>query len=329
MTTTTETVLDSSASTPLFQGTFPRPHQHSELYLRQPRTDLLYANTGSPTSPLVDISDILPTDFPQEKPVAIEVPPYAFRPDQWSKAFLRGLAKTDVYGKKCLEVGVGTGINVIYLLTKGPANIAISDKESRCVPLACRNIRQNVKDENSWKKVLPYPGSLDLAGWLLETDDSNFDLIYGCLPQVILPQGEDINRDDALAHYYEKERYPSDLGIYGLALNDIFLQQTHPHLNPGGSVVLNLGGRPGQKTLEELFIRNGFKPTLLHHEVIAQHAETSLESLSTLEAATGREFEFFADSNALEPLNANQAEARRENGLPVFHRIYVYQGHIS
>lgn len=277
---------------------------------------------------LVETRGILPDDFPEDT-LSIEVPNYAFRPDQWSKAFLQGLSKVDVQNKSCLEVGVGTGINVIYLLTKSPHAIAISDKEGRCVPLACRNIRRHFGESKDVEKVLPYSRSLELASWLESAVHDHFDIVYACLPQVILPQGEDINRDDALAHYYEKERYPSDLGIYGLALNDIFLQQARPHLNPGGSVVLNLGGRPGQKTLEELFIRNGFKPTLLHHEVIAQHAETSLRSLSTLEVATGREFEFFADANAQEPLNASRAEARRESGLPVFHRIYVYQGHIS
>lgn len=279
-------------------------------------------------SPLSEIRDILPDDFSSDT-LEIEIPNYAFRPDQWSKAFLRGLSKLDVAGKKCLEVGVGTGINVIYLLTKSPDSIAISDKEGRCVPLACRNIRRNVAETEQLAKVLPYGRSLELASWIKSAEHDHFDVVYGCLPQVVIPEGKSIKEGDALAHYYEKDRYQSDSGIYGLALNDIFLQQVRPHLNAGGSVVLNLSGRPGQEVLEQLFRKNGFEPNLLHQEVIAQHAETSLESLVTLEIATGRQFEFFADENAEQAINATQAEARRKAKLPVFHRIYVYQGTLT
>ncbi|MBI4235149.1 hypothetical protein HY604_02520 [Candidatus Peregrinibacteria bacterium] len=295
----------------------------------QPDRSLLYHQyTREPEGQLVATADVLPDDFGSDS-VDIEIPPYAFKPDQWSRAFLRGLAKLDVSGKKCLEIGVGTGINVIYLLAKSPDSIAISDKEGRCVPLACRNIRRHCRESQNLAKVLPYGGSLDLASWLPFAEDGNFDIIYGCLPQVILPKDKQIYEGDALAHYYERERYASDLGIYGLALNDILLQQVRPHLKPGGSVVLNLGGRPGQKTLEELFRKNGLRPSILHQEIIAQHAETSLSSLATLEVASGRQFEFFADQEAKQPLNAEQAETRRQNRLPVFHRIYVYQGQIS
>lgn len=293
-------------------------------------------------TPLVSVEEIFPKDIStngQKCSCLIEIPPFAFKPDEWSKAFLRGLSKIDVNDKELLEIGVGTGINVIYLLlARSPRSIAISDIDKRCVPLACRNIRRNVhtfyREEAfsggplvhypTTEKVFPYTGSKDLANWL-GTDDC-FDIVYGCLPQVVLPKEKRIEDDDAVAHYYEKDHYPSDFGIYGLALNDLLLQQVHPHLKAGGSVVLNLSGRSGQETLEQLFRRNGFKPKLLHQELIAQHAGTSLESLVTLEVATGRKFEFFADSEAKEPLNATQAEARRIKGEPVFHRIYVYQG---
>lgn len=305
-----------------------------------PSVDLLHTARikKTPETPLISVEEIFPEDFSQangrKHPCSIEIPPFAFKPDQWSKAFLKGLSQIDVKGKELLEIGVGTGINVIYLLlARSPRSIAISDIDRRCVPLACRNIRRNVRTFfppgantcfETVEKVLPYAGSRDLASWLKDHD--RFDIVFGCLPQVVIPEGRHIEEGDAVAHYYEKDRYPSDFGIYGLALNDFFLQKVRPHLHAGGSVVLNLSGRPGQEVLERILRKNGFEPKLLHKELIAQHRETSLESLVTLEAATGRQFEFFADEEAKEPLNATQAEEKRIKGEPVFHRIYVYQG---
>lgn len=275
----------------------------------------------------VDVIEILPDDFQGDK-LRIEVPPYAFIPDEWSRAFLRGLAKVHVKGKFCLEVGVGTGINVIYLLPKSPEAIVFCDKDSRCTPLACRNIKRNLPDNHSAHAV-PYAGSLDLLAWVQGTGivrSRNFDVIYGCLPQVILPEGKQIEEGDALAHYYEGDRYTSDFDIYGLALNDMCLQQAHLCLDKDGAVVLNLGGRPGQGILEELFRKNGFEPQLLHKEVIQQHEGTSIESLVTLESVTPRNFEFFEDEAANKKISATQANERRRSGRPIFHCIYVYQG---
>lgn len=276
----------------------------------------------------VDVTEILPDDFQRDE-LKIEVPSYVFIPDEWSRAFLRGLAKVHVKDKFCLEVGVGTGINVIYLLAKSPESIAFCDKDERCTRLACRNIQRNVPDDQRAKAV-PYAGSLDLLAWAERAGtvgSRNFDVIYGCLPQVVLPEGIQINQRDALAHYYERDRYKSDFGIYGLALNACLLQQAHSCLGKDGRIVLNLGGRPGQDILEELFRKNGFEPQLLHKEVIEQHAGTSIESLATLEVAAGRSFEFFEDEAANQQISATRAEERRRLGLPIFHRIYVYQGH--
>jgi len=273
---------------------------------------------------LINVNDILPSNF--EGDCDIEIPEYAFHPDQWSKAFLRGLSRLDVEGKNVAEIGVGTGVNVIYLLRTGrPRSIHFSDKDARLAPLALENITKVLSPSEYDGKVFPKTGERDLADWC-ENFHQKIDLVYACIPQVILPHGSSINDGDNLAHYYESGKYDSDLHLYGLGLNDVLLAQAREFLPQGGSAVLNLGGRPGRKKLENLFRKNGFHPELIHQEMIAQHTGTSLDSLCALETATGHDFEFFADEDGKEPLNALAAEERRANGIPVFHRIYVYQG---
>ena len=233
---------------------------------------------------LVDVKNILPPNF--EVDCRIEIPEYAFQPDQWSRAFLKGLTRLDVNGQRLVEIGVGTGINAIYLLrTQRPKTVHFSDRDPRLVPLALSNIAQVLSPEEYAGKVFPAHGALDLADWC-QSSGKEFDVVYACIPQVILPQGSSISNGDNLAHYYEKDKYDSDLHLYGLGLNDVLLAQAREFLPQQGSVVLNLGWRPGRKKLETLFEKNGFCPLLLHQEMIPQHAGTSLSSLCALESST-------------------------------------------
>lgn len=256
----------------------------------------------------------------------VEVPPWAFRPDGWSEAFLRGLyTHGDEWGeKKVWEVGVGTGINLIKLARRASrATFYFSDYDDRCVPLARRNIAAAGLPKTQFR---PLFGRWDLvkpaAGWKAPT----VDIVFACIPQVpattLLKAAE-----DEVAHYYDPKRYDeSTLHCCGLGLNEALLKQARGVLTPEGTVILNLGGRPGIDRLFAMFQSCGYTPQVLHEEVVAQHAETSLLSLAQLERAGNPNFEFFTDIEAKVCVNARDAEERRRVGLPLFHKIYVIAG---
>ena len=313
---------------------FPNPGLLSNKNRLKPDAGLLAPLVESEIPNAVDVVNILPDSF-AESPVVIEVPDYAFLPDEWSKAFLRGLEKLNVEGEHLMEVGVGTGVNAIYLLGKKPRLITITDIDSRNVPLACRNILRHC-DDDQIGRVNPYSGSFDLLDdeWFGHTElieQGAVDVVLGCLPQVVVPPDVDIHDGCGVAHYYDSEQYQDcGFGVYGLTLNNTFLRQVREKIDQeSGRVVLNLGGRPGKETLDRLFTYNGFAPQILHEEVILQHPGTKIDTLVAIEKLNNISFEFFSDADGQSQITAVQAAELIEEGENVYHKIYVYQGTIN
>ncbi|MEO8637818.1 MAG: hypothetical protein ABI430_02875 [Candidatus Taylorbacteria bacterium] len=262
--------------------------------------------------------------------VTIRVPEWAFKPDHWSVAFLRGLSKlTYSWKNKCVwEVGVGTGINLVVLRNQAlSSNWYFSDYDARFVPLAMRNL---LSSNGKRDGLHPLYGSWDLVtppsrGGL---KPPRVDIIFGCLPQV--PSEIDLSIGDRLAHYYDPAHYPSaHLNALGLGLVETLLIKARDVLAPGGKVVLNLGGRPGLKSLRSLFSGLGYKPTLVHKETIPQHSGTSLASLVALEGNGHCDFEFFSDCKGSKLINARKAEKLRVERATVYHNIYVMAGTLA
>ena len=75
-----------------------------------------------------------------------------------------------------------------------------------------------------------------------------------------------------------------------------------------------------------MFREYGYKPRVVHGEVIPQHRETSLITLARMESCGQSDFEFFEDRAAQRPINARVAEQRRVAGELVYHKIYVIEG---
>jgi len=259
---------------------------------------------------------------------SISVPSWAFTPDQWSRAFLRGLIKVAPTweNSNVWEVGVGTGIN-IALLRKYATNATwfLSDYNQRCVPLAIRNI---LHFKLTRRNLRPLVGSWDLVTPPKETRQRvpKVNVVFGCLPQV--PSEENLSFGDRRAHYYNPRQYwEAHSNALGLGLNEALLQRAKKVLYPKGQVVLNLSGRPGLKKLQSLFLEAGYQPNVVWEETIPQHVGTSLASLAALET-TGHhhDFEFFKDSRCTSRIGAREAEARRIKGQAIFHKIYVIAG---
>ncbi len=260
----------------------------------------------------------------------ISVPNWAFIPDHWNVAFLRGLSKlTESWKGLCVwEIGVGTGTNLIALSdTTSNVTWYFSDYDRRCVPLALRNLKLFGCD---CQKLNPLHGSWDLVtpphGSNLQAPKVN--VVFGCLPQV--PTRIDLSVGDRRSQYYDPTRYPrAHQNALGLGLNETLLIRARKVLEPGGQVVLNLSGRPGLRRLRALYRETGYAPRLIHRETIPQHAGTSLASLAELEERGHRHFEFYADTECRKPISAGEAEIRRLAGEEVFHNIYVMAGTLA
>lgn len=278
------------------------------------------------------IADILNSaGCPVDGHTYIHVPAWAFIPDHWNVAFIKGLSKLcpNWKGLDVWEVGVGTGANLIALSSQAPADIKwhLSDFDERCVPLALQNLEPFGRKLNlhplqgSWDLVTPPGGS--------QMSVPNVDVIFGCLPQV--PSQVDLSIADNRSQYYDPVRYPEAgrWNEFGLGLNEALILRAKHVLRPSGKVVLNLSGRPGLKRLRILFEQTGYIPELVHHETIPQHAGTSLTSLADLEGNGHAPFEFFTDQECRRGINAATAEIRRRTGKTVFHKIYVMMGTLT
>lgn len=276
---------------------------------------------------VIELKDIFPADYTGG--VEFEVPLYSFLPDQWTRAFLKGLAAFDGFdGKKVLELGVGTGINPAYVLEmRNPVVLCAADIDGRCTEVSAKNVKHNVSPEKA-AKYQPILGDQNLASFVTEVGFA--DVVYGCLPQVVKATDMDLHEGNTVGHYYDPALYPSDLHHLGLGLNEYALRQLQPLLHAGGTVILNLSGRPGLGNgLEELLFRkNGYEPRVMHEEVIQQHVMTSVATLAEVEKRTGHTFEFFTSSTGKPEtqVSATVAEQRRLAGQPVYHKIYVIAG---
>lgn len=284
-----------------------------------------------------DLRGILPDDFKGRTSI-IRVPEYGFRPDNWSKALLRGLQKMDVAGKTILEPGVGTGPNIAYLANRPksarPKEIWGGDYDRRMAPVAAENCdRMLSKDERAIIQLCE--GELSLIAWA-HRHNVRPDIVYGCLPQVPCPENIHLGDGDSYSHYYktddngasgQTDRHEADINDFGLKLQVLLLREAKDLLAPKGQVVLNLGGRPGRDMLVKMFEKEGFLPEIIHSEIIRQHEGTDLHQLvkreHTMKDVTGHEYEFFRDAKGEQPINATEALRLREADEHVYHYIYV------
>jgi len=261
----------------------------------------------------------------------VYAPVWAFKPDHWSKSFLRGLTKLASRWKnlRVWEVGVGTGVNLMVLRSQSPSTEwYFSDYDPRCVPLALENLLRSGAGK---KGLYPLLGSWDLVAPPTDNGQNvpKVHVVFGCLPQV--PSETEHSVADWTSHYYDPRLYrEAHQNALGLGLNEVLLIRARNVLLPGGSVVLNLGGRPGLSKLHSLFKDAGYRSKVVWQETIPQHTETSLASLAALEAnGHHSEFEFFKDLDCEKQIGAGEAEKRRLCGKPIYHKIYVMAGKLK
>ncbi|HEX5033902.1 MAG TPA: hypothetical protein VFW62_05425, partial [bacterium] len=149
------------------------------------------------------------------------------------------------------------------------------------------------------------------------------DLIFACLPQVRMNQnvqGQGQGLREIADYYYGSEA--SYFDRFGLGLIERTLTQARGRLQPGGRILLNLGGRPGRAVLEDLVASQGFQPRVRFSRMIPQDAGTDISGLARQESQTGFRFEFFRPDNATESISAAEAMT-----IPnPHHMLYLMEG---
>ncbi len=271
------------------------------------------------------LSDLIPTELAngigaQE----IEVPEWAFTPDPWNIAFLRGLLATasTLAHEKVWEVGVGTGLVQLFLAHWGVRQSVFSDYDARCVPLAQENLARTGLHHSG---LVPLDGVWDLIDRVDEPGQRpDATTIVACIPQ--LPSA------GPAKHHYDPARYPeATLHHIGLGLNEALLRRTRNAFPMGSRAVLNLAGRPGLKRLLQMFHDCGYQQRILHEELVPQHLGPSLDAFLAAEDDGHGPFEFFRTPvfDRPNPINAHQGAARLRAGDQLFHTIYVIEGTIA
>ena len=289
----------------------------------------------------------------EEPVVTPHAPEFAFDPtDPWTETFQRGLEIAGLGGKRVYEVGIGTGINVAFMLQICEAAVVSgSDLDPRLAGLAERNVRDLAPRRAD--RFHPVEGAVSL----IDTPEARAqvgrsDVIVGCLPQVGEPddvrlrafrtaqkaklaKGADTRDEDHIAHYYpwaEFDSYP--FNSVGLGLNEALLRRIRATA-PAADVVLNFGARVGSAVLFELFEANGYVPEKLHSQIVLQHAGTDISFFVALEnalAQTGleREFtcEFYGDPDGATRLSATEAQALvdKDSAAEIYHEVCVIRG---
>jgi methionine S-methyltransferase len=273
--------------------------------------------------------------------------PSTFTPEEWSYTFLEGLSRYDVtefQNKNLVELGCGNGWITIAIAKKfGPRKVFGLDINPRAVICSKINLYLNALDdqandvtddlnkESLIDKIEFYES--DLLGYFINKQPFHFDVIFGCIPQVLRPENFAIDKliyedqsDDFLysySNYCGKQGYAEDM--FGLGLIAKAVEQGIDLIKPGGKLIFNIGGRPGQKILERLFERRGFDIKKIWQRKVIQASDTEITHLIQLEEQSTHRFEFYMGLNSNEPISAKTAKYYADAGGEIFHSLTVYE----
>jgi len=260
--------------------------------------------------------------------------PSIFAPEAWGSTFLEGLLRRPLRsyrGAKILELGTGSGWVALALLSLTEAERVLGvDLNPQAVLVSRLNAVLNGYDAEGRERPDRLASRFASAeSDLLKTPrERGFraDLVMGCIPQVLAP-AQNLDSAEGL---YDLSNYTTAQGLvedqFGLGLNARALRESLTLLEPGGSVILNLAGRPGPAPLDRMFRRRGFEPVSLWRARVRQAEDTDIRPLVALEARTGSPFAFHLHPQSPESVSARVAQAALESGKTIFHELLVVEG---
>jgi aspartate/methionine/tyrosine aminotransferase/methylase of polypeptide subunit release factors len=260
--------------------------------------------------------------------------PSLFAPESWSFTFLEGLLRKPAAfyrGKRVVELGTGSGwVSLALLRFTDIEQILGVDLNPQAALVARINAVLNGFDREG--KELPdrlHRRFESAVSDLLQAPrERGFaaDLVIGCIPQVIAHSVE-LETTQGL---YDLSNYTTAQGLvedqFGLGLNARALREALSLLEPGGSVILNLAGRPGSEVVSRMFHRRGYVSEVIWRTRVMQASDTDISPLVELEARSGRSFAFHLHRHSTESVSARLAQRALQEGRPIYHELQVVEG---
>ncbi len=275
--------------------------------------------------------------------------PSTFAPEEWSFTFFEGLSRyktTEFEDRSVVELGCGIGwISLALAMQTKPKKMYGLDINPRAVMCARVNLYLNAYDREA--RPLWQWGDLHLDD-IVEFHVSDLfehcrvnkyaiDRAIGCIPQVLNPDPEFMaqmlhgdfyeNASDeflhSLSNYAPQQGQIEDQ--FGLGLIARAVEDSVSVLKSTGKIIFNLGGRPGKKVLEQLFLRRGFSVRQVWQTKVEQAKDTDIRALVEIEKRTAHRFEFYIEHGGDTPISANTALAYATNGGRISHGLMVYE----
>lgn len=272
--------------------------------------------------------------------------PSTFAPEDWSYTFFEGLSRypvSEFHNKQMVELGCGNGwISISMALKYNCAKIYGLDINPKAILCSRLNLYLNAFNQQGEVIILEDGTTLlgkvdfkvsDLLGYFYENKTTGFDVIIGCIPQVLAPE-ESIdntkiteNANDeflhSLSNYASEQGYVEDK--FGLGLIARSVEESIDLLKSDGKLILNLGERPRREVLERLVKRRGLLINRIWTRKVEQANDTDIDSLVRLEKEMNHHFEFYTDLHSDTPINARTAKLYATKGGRIYHNLSVYE----
>ncbi len=272
--------------------------------------------------------------------------PSTFAPEEWSYTFFEGLSRyavSEFRDKQMVELGCGNGwISLSMALKYNCSKIYGLDINPKAILCSKLNLYLNAFDAQGNLLKLADGYTLldkvdfqvsDLLSYFYDHKSPVFDVIIGCIPQVLAPQesidNSKISSEANDEFLHSLSNYTSEQGFvedkFGLGLIARSVEESIDLLKPDGKLILNLGERPRREVLERLVRRRGMLINRIWKRKVAQANDTDIDSLVRLEKEMNHHFEFYTDLHSETPINARTAKLYAEKGGVIYHNLSVYE----
>jgi methionine S-methyltransferase len=278
--------------------------------------------------------------------------PSTFAPEEWSFTFFEGLTRYKVaefQDRSVCELGCGIGwISIALAKQTKPHKVYGLDINPRAITCSRINLYLNGYGDDgkpSWThegraldEIVEFHVS-DLLGYCRDRGVV-LDRVIGCIPQVLNPDPDFTARmlagavpehesDEflySLSNYAPQQGHIEDQ--FGLGLIARAVEESVDVLRGAGKLILNLGGRPGQAVLKQLFLRRGFDVRVVWSTRVTQAKDTDIRGLVAIEERSPHRFEFYLDNGGDVPVSARTALAFAEAGGEIAHALSVFEARL-
>lgn len=246
-----------------------------------------------------------------------------FTPDEWTKAIITAIfkkLKSKNSQLSIMEIGMWSGIIMKFILQHLRKKVDIiiwTDVVEEAVNSSKRNLEW-INDEGKWILLLS-----NLLNDIRDEVIEILDIMYACLPQVILPEWSQ-RPDDYYAHYYDSDLFEDyEFNKYGFWLLEATIKDFSER-SSNAEIYMNFAWRINLETINWLFEKYWYIPDVAYEKIIPQCPTTDLWMFVELEKTNPEAlWEFYEDQEWTKIISAKEAEDKRKNWIEIFHKIYV------